>query len=236
MELDNIYNCDCLEGMRAIPDGSVDLIVTDVPYLCTSRGNSGTMSGYWATDKARSGKIFDNNNIKIEEYLPEFYRILKEGTHCYIMCNHVNLTHFLKVIDESKFHFTKCLIWDKCNKICGTYYMGQFEYILFIRKGGDRKVNDCGVGDILRYANKKTKMQDGTNLHDSEKPVDLMAMLVKQSSNEGDTVLDPFMGSASTAIACIREKRHFIGFELNKDYYDKACERIQNELSQPTLF
>ena len=63
-----------------------------------------------------------------------------------------------------------------------------------------------------------------------------MSYIVNASTKEGDTVLDPFMGSGTTAIAAIREKRKFIGFELNKEYYDKACKRIQLEMAQPSLF
>ena len=227
---------DCLEGMKMIPDGSVDLVATDVPYLCTSRGGSGTMSGYWTNDQARNGKIFDHNDIKIEEYLPEFYRILKEDTHCYIMCNNFNLIHFLKVIDDSPFHFTKCLIWDKCSKICGRYYMGQYEYIIMLRKGGDRPVNDCGMSDILSVPLHRDKNADGTNIHDSQKPVELFQTLIRQSTLKTQTVLDPFMGSGTTAVACLREKRHFIGFELNEKYYRKSLDRITAEKQYPTLF
>ena len=63
-----------------------------------------------------------------------------------------------------------------------------------------------------------------------------MSYIINASTKEGDTVLDPFMGSGTTAIACIREKRNFIGFELNKEYYDKACKRIQLEMAHPSLF
>ena len=63
-----------------------------------------------------------------------------------------------------------------------------------------------------------------------------MSYIINASTKEGDTVLDPFMGSGTTAIACIRENRNFIGFELNKEYYDKACKRIKMELAQPVLF
>ena len=72
--------------------------------------------------------------------------------------------------------------------------------------------------------------------HPTQKPVDLLRYLVRTYSNEGDTILDNCMGSGTTAVACIKEKRHFIGFELNKDYYDKACQRIDAEKRQLTLF
>ena len=73
-------------------------------------------------------------------------------------------------------------------------------------------------------------------LHPTQKPIDLISYLIRTYSNEGDTILDNCMGSGTTAIACIREKRNYIGFELNKEYYDKACKRIKQEQVQLTLF
>ena len=230
MELDKIYNEDCLVGMAMIPDGSVDLVVTDPPYLVGGRGGSGTMSGYWATAKARSGKIFDHNDIKIEQYLPEFYRVLKDDAHCYIMCNNLNLPHFFEVISNSEFKFIKLLAWDKQTKICGQWYMGQIEHIFMLRKGRGLPINHCGTSDLLSFHNKRDKNQDGTNIHDSQKPIGLMRVLVENSSQVGGTVLDPFMGSGTTAIACIQSNRHFIGFELDKQYYSVAVNRIQDAI------
>lgn len=237
MQLDTILNCDCLEGMKNISDGSIDLIATDPPYRVTSRGGvANTMSGYWVSEKARKGKIFDDNDIEIEEYLPHFYRVLKPDAHCYIMCNNLNLPHFFDVISKSDFHFVKLLVWDKVQAICGRYYMGQVEHIFLLRKGKDKPINDCGKSDLLSIPLQRDKDKQGNNIHDSQKPIKLFQVLVAMSSNEGQTVLDPFIGSGTTAIACIKEKRHFVGFELNKDYYEIACKRIKNEQAQLTLF
>lgn len=74
------------------------------------------------------------------------------------------------------------------------------------------------------------------DMHPTQKPVSLIQYLIRTYSNEGDTILDNCMGSGSTAIACIKEKRNFIGFELNKEYYDRACKRIKQEQAQLTLF
>ena len=141
----------------------VDMIFTDPPYRVTARGNAGNSGGMLQKSINRKGKVFEYNNIEIEDYLPKFYKILKETGHCYIMTNHKNLTHFLKVIDEWRdenghgFNFIKCLIWDKSNKIMGQYYMNQFEYIIFLRKGRGVKINHCGTSDIISVPNKKTK-------------------------------------------------------------------------------
>ena len=222
--------------MREIQNGSISCIATDPPYKVQSRGGYTTMSGFWAKDKARKGDIFEHNNIDIAEYLPEFYRVLAEDAHCYIMCNHFNLQHFFDVINESDFHFTKLLVWDKQTKICGTYYMGQVEFIFFLRKGKNKPINNCGTSDLLSFANKRDKNEDGTNIHDSQKPIGLMRTLIENSTDTDGIVLDPFMGSGTTALACMQSHRHYIGFELNKEYYDIACRRIAKELQQPTLF
>lgn len=87
---------------------------------------------------------------------------------------------------------------------------------------------------VLHFNSRKNK--DKFAFHPTQKPIDLIRYLVRTYSNEGDTILDNCMGSGTTAIACIREHRHFIGFELNEDYYEKACKRIAAEMAQPTLF
>lgn len=236
MNVNSIYNEDCIAGMRTIPDNFVDLVVTDPPYKCTPRGGSGTMSGYWTNSDTKKGRIFQHNDVEIEDYLPELFRVLKADAHCYIMCNNLNLPHFFDVINKSDFHFVKLLAWDKVNKICGRYYMGQIEHIIMLRKGNDKPINDCGLSDLLSYPNDKDKDVRGNNLHDSQKPTDLMRVLIYASSNEGDIVLDPFMGSGTTAVACIREKRNYIGYEIDKKYYNIACQRVDWEQRQLTLF
>lgn len=108
----------------------------------------------------------------------------------------------------------------------GTFYMSQFEYIMFFRKGKGVKINNCGTSDILSIPNKKTKGADGKNIHDTEKPVELMKILVENSSKVGEIVFDPFMGVGSTGIAALSIGRRFIGTEIDEKYYNIACERI----------
>lgn len=118
----------------------------------------------------------------------------------------------------------------------GTMYMNCFEYILFCWKGFQKPINMCGTADILKFPNIKTKSQDGTNIHDSQKPIGLMQTLIINSTNEGDVVLDSFLGSGTTAIAAIRSNRRYLGFEIDKKYYDVAQKRIDAEIRQLTLF
>ena len=222
-----LINGDCLNTLKNIPNESIDLIVTDPPYPTTSRGNAGNSGGMLQKDINKKGKVFTYNNINCKEYAPEFYRLLKDGSHCYVMTNHINLIDMLNTFTDVGFHFIKSLIWNKGNKIMGQYYMSQYEYILFFRKGKGKKINNCGTSDILSISNKKTKDKDGKNIHDTEKPVELMEVLVNNSSQENELVLDPFMGVGSTGIACIKNNRNFIGMELDEKYFDIAKNRIE---------
>jgi len=226
--LPNLINGECLVELKNIKDNSIDLIVTDPPYKITARGHAGNSGGMLQKKISMSGQVFKFNNIDCSEYAPEFYRILKDGSHCYVMTNHVNLIHMLNTFTGAGFHFIKSLIWDKGNKIMGQFYMSQYEYILFFRKGRGIKINHCGTSDILSVPNNKLKDDSGKNLHDTEKPVRLMEILIDNSSQIGGTVLDPFMGIGSTGIACKNLDRKFVGIELDKDYYDIAKQRIMN--------
>ncbi len=222
-----LYNKDCRECFEAIDNGNVDLIVTDPPYKITSRGNSGTTGGMLRKNISMKGQAFKYNCINVTEYASELYRILKDGGHLYIMTNHINLINMLNTFTDAGFHFIKSLIWDKGNKIVGRFYMSQFEYILFFRKGKGVRINNCGTSDILSVPNKKMKSADGKNLHDTEKPVELMQILIENSSQVGDIVFDPFMGIGATGIAAKRLKRRFIGAELDEIYFNIAKERIE---------
>lgn len=224
----NSIKCrDCLELIKEIPDKSIDLIVTDPPYRITARGNGGNSGGMFQKKEVNNGKVFKVNDLEIEDWLPEFYRVLKDGTHCYIMTNNKNITHYLSIIDSSPFHFIKNLIWVKDNKIMGQTYMSQFEYVIMLRKGKHKRINDCGQSDVLQIPNKKMKNLEGKTIHDTEKPIKLNEILIVNSSNEGDIVLDPFMGIGSCGVACVNTNRNFIGYELNEEYFNIAQNRLR---------
>ena len=223
-----LYHADCMAVMRQMPDESIDLIVTDPPYRCTARGGSGNMGGYWTNSNAKSGVIFQQNDISPKSYLPEFYRILKDGTHCYIMINHVNLIEMLNTATACGFKFIKSLIWNKNKQICGRFYMNCFEYILMFRKGASRDINNFSTPDILTVPVNKMKDADGNNLHDTEKPVALMKILIENSSNKGQTVFEPFAGIGATLVASDELGRKAIGCELDEKYCKVIPTRFGN--------
>jgi site-specific DNA-methyltransferase (adenine-specific) len=109
------------------------------------------------------------------------------------------------------------------------YYMDSHEYIIFCRKGKAKRINNCGTKSVLNVDNPRNKV------HPTEKPVELMEVLINNSSQEGELVLDPFMGSGTTAIACINNNRNYIGFELDKQYYDIANVRICKAINEHSI-
>ena len=230
-----LFNDDCLNILKNIPDESIDLVVTDCPYRIVSGGCSivenpqKEMGGIFnrrclsTMDNARSGKLFDNNDIEFSEWLPDLYRVLKDGTHCYIMINARNLKDLQVACESVGFGFQNLLVWDKGNTVFNKWYMNSFELVLMLRKGTARNINDMGTSNILRIPN-----IIGNKLHPTEKPIELMKVLISNSSGQNDVVLDPFMGTGSCGVACKELRRDFIGVEIDKKYFDIAKERIDN--------
>ena len=224
---------DCLELMKDIPDNSIDLIVTDPPYKLVAGGVTGKLSkritgvclDHNSIDTKNGNGNFKINNIKFSEWLPDCYRVLKDGGHCYIMVNDRNMQQLLNETETSGFKLLNILVWNKNNAMPNHWYMKNAEFILFLRKGIAKYINNQGSKQCMYFNNIKSK------LHPTEKPVELMSNFIENSTKIGDTVLDPFMGSGTTAIACINTGRNFIDFELDKHYCDIANERIRKALA-----
>lgn len=209
------------EGVR------VDAIITDPPYKTTARGRgkSTTTGGILNNKVFNSGKPF--NIVEIEEYIDKLYTILKDSGHCYIMTNNKNLPHFLDIATKSSFNYVKTLIWDKVSPLPNQFYMDRHEYIILLRKGKAVKVNNNSIASILTV--KSVKKNDlSYDKHLTEKPVELMEILISQSTKENEIVLDCFMGNGSTGVASKNLNRDFIGIELEKKYFDIAVDRINN--------
>lgn len=254
MDFDKIYNMDCLEGMKQIPDGSVDCIICDLPYGVLNKQNKG---GGW------------DSIIPLEPLWEQYLRITKPKAAIILFCQGM-FTAQLMMSQPKLWKYN--LVWEK-NRGTGflnakrmpmryhediaILYREQPTYNPQMWKGKpnhSRGSNNASVSGNC-YGNVKGKPTDdlsgmkypksilcfdkeknANTFHPTQKPVELIRYLVRTYSNEGDTILDNCMGSGTTAIACIKEKRHFIGFELNKEYFDKAQKRIQSEFSQPTFF
>lgn len=238
-ELENkIINADCMDILKQLPDKCVDLIVTDCPYHIVHKGGGGRCESRWKTqgqlanyENTKNGKMFSFNEIKFEEWLPELYRVLKNDTHCYIMINSRNLSQLQNIAEQVGFKFQNLLIWKKNNATPNKFYMQQCEFILMLKKGKERWIKNLGDKNFFDINNPV-----GNKLHPTEKPIELMKIFVRNSSNENDLVLDPFSGSGTTAIACHRLKRRFICIEKDPEYWAKSVERLKAEQAQLQLF
>lgn len=167
-----------------------------------------------AAKDVRAGKMFHYNNIAFSEWLPEVYRVLKKGTHCYIMVNGRNLAQLQNAAEQTGFVFQNILVWDNGNCTPNKYYMQSCEFILLLSKRPSRKINNMGSKNIISIPN-----IIGKKGHPTEKPVELLEHIIENSSNVGDFVLDPFAGIATTLSAAANLKRRFIGFEIDERYF-----------------
>lgn len=266
IELDTLYNMDCLDGMKSIPDDSVDAIICDLPYGVLHKAN----------EKAQWDRL-----IPLELLWEQYLRVAKQTAPIILFCQGMFTAQLL--MSQPKI-WRYNLVWEKgratgflnANRMpmrshedIAVFYRSQPTYNPQMRAGNrhsrgngvHKQTNQCygqfkeskqKVGATYDYAHIKVVEPTGECFpmsvlhfdkehcndawHPTQKPVDLLRYLIRTYTNEGDTVLDNCMGSGTTAVACIKEKRHWIGFELNRDYFDRACQRIDTEKRQLTLF
>ena len=213
---------DCLERMKEIPDGSVDLCVSDIPYKITGGGK-----GDGVNSKRPSGILSENTQLmdvpKFEDWLPELYRVMKDGSHIYLMCNFKNLNDLMNKTQQVGFKHINLLVWEKNNCTPSQFYMKNCEYTLLLRKGKSKYINNIGDSKTVHKFNNII----GNKVHPTEKPVDLMQFYIENSSNISDVILDMFSGSCSTGVACLNTNRKDIMIEKCEKYFDIGAKRME---------
>ena len=258
-----LYKGDCLEVMKDIPDGSVDLVVTSPPYdnLRTYNGTLNWNEDIW------------------QRVIEELYRVIADGGVVVWVVGDATIkgsetgTSFKQALyfKEAGFNLHDTMIWEKKNPMpnSSNRYLQTFEYMFIFSKGSPKKFTPILV-DCLHAGKKASRTiisVDGTRKHQSlkgrykdkkkmsnifryvvgslkEKEIKHPAKFSKELahdhiiswSNEGDTVLDPFMGSGTTGVACVNTNRNFIGIELDETYFNIAEERIEKHTKQERLF
>lgn len=216
-----LYLGDCLEVMKDIPDGSVDMVLTDPPYRTISGGKKSNVS-LSKSMGGNNGKVFKHNDISFSMWVPEVFRILKDNSHGYFMINFMNLFALQKELTKSGFKIHNLLVWQKNTCTASRWYMKNAEYTLFARKGAAKAINDPSSKVVHSFNNPRDKR------HPTEKPVGLMEYYIENSSTNLDTVFDPFMGSGTTGVAAKKLNRKFIGIELDEMYFNIAKDRIDD--------
>ena len=232
MELNRIYNEDCIAGINKLLDKSVDLIVTDPPYLHVKGGMKSKKYnvGTWKDNSDMVTKMSDFDKIKIYEFLNASIPKMKK-VNMYVFCSKLQLLHYFEYLSEHKKLKFDLLVWDKVKYSMKStkFYTSDIEYIVRIYEPGVslRKVfvEDGSKSDIALYLKKQSYSQPKGE-HGTMKPVEMLMNFINVASDENQLILDPFMGSGSTAIAEMKTGRNFIGFELDETYYNLANERI----------
>ena len=221
LPINTIFHDDFLAN--TLPNESIDLVVTDPPYKTITGGNNnGKYSKRPCGMLSNNTKLFAHQKISISDWMPQIFRVLKNGSHCYIFSNALNLREMLNESDEAGFKLHNLLVWQKNNCTPSQYYMKNCEYILFLRKGKAKWINDIGGSKTVHQFNNII----GEKLHPCEKPTELLKMYIQNSSNETDIVLDPFVGAGSTMLAAIELNRRYIGYEIDENYYEITKNRI----------
>jgi site-specific DNA-methyltransferase (adenine-specific) len=208
-----IAQADAVAWLRSLPASSVDLIITDPPYESLEKHRSIGTTTRLKHSKASSNdwfQIFPND--RFGELLPELYRVLKKDRHFYLFCDAETMFVVKPLAEAAGFRFWKPLVWDKQKIGMGYHYRSRCEFILFFEKG-KRKLKDLGIPDVLAYP----RVFRG---YPTEKPVGLSEILIGQSSEKAEVVIDPFMGSGSVGLAAMNQGCGFWG----NDILDEAVE------------
>ena len=215
-----LFNGDCLDLLARMEEGCIDLLVTDPPYKTISGGDSGNRpKGMLSGNR----KLFKHqSDIEIHDWMPLVFKVLKEESHAYIFTNSLNLKEMLDESEKAGFQLHNILVWEKNNCTPSQFYMKNCEYVLFLRKGKAKWINNIGASKTVHQFNNIL----GKKTHPCEKPVDLLRFYIENSSKEGDIVLDPFMGTGSCGEACVQTGRRFLGIEKDETYFNLAKERL----------
>ena len=228
MELNKIYNEDCIEGMKNISDNSIDLIVTDPPYLVKYKTGRRKDKSHKFTKEI----LNDDNEQLLKDYIKECHRIMKNDTAMYMFCSS-NKVDFFKQELEKYFTIKNMIIWVKNSHTAGDLQsaFGRKYEIVFLVNKGRSKFNGTRLTDVWEFKRVAGKGQ----LHQNQKPVEMIEQCIEKHSNENDVVFDGFMGSGTTAIACINTNRNYIGFELDEEYYETSTKRINNHVEDKQI-
>ena len=232
----NIYNVDCYEAIKKIPDKSVDLVYIDIPYLYDSGGD---VSNDKSPVRQRIAKV---RNVYLQDIsdgidynlLNDLCRIMKY-IYIYIWCSKKQILDLLKYFVDNKNCNFEILTWNKTNPTPATNntFLPDIEYCLFFREKGC-KLNDGYELKSKWYINPINKKDKDLFDHPTIKPLELVKRHILHSTQENHVVLDCFLGSGTTAVACKETNRQYIGFEINEEYFKIAQDRL-NGISQKEI-
>lgn len=239
MKTNIIYQEDCIAGLKRLPDNSIDLIVTDPPYMISQPGHKLRRKGHsditldfgeWDHFKSE-GEFFEFT----ESWFKECCRVLKSKGWIFIFFDKLKLGYFdLYLARKYSIKSKTVYAWLKTNAAPSfrkANWLSSSEFIWVGCKNKSRIKNYLTHKEMYNYILTPNKSIYGETIHPTEKPKNVIERFIKSSSNVGDIVLDPFIGSGTTAVVCKNLHRRYIGFESNPEYYKIAIKRIKQSNS-----
>lgn len=212
----DLYNNDCMKILPTLDNKSVDLVVTDIPYGEVNRKHGSLRK----LDKGKADII----TFDLDIFVSELARVTKGSI--YIFCGTEQVSNIRKILVQNKMS-TRLCIWEKTNPSPmngDKIWLSGIECCVFGRFP-NATFNEHCKNTVFRYPCGRNK------LHPTQKPLELIEKLVLASSNEGDTVFDPCMGSGTTGVACKKNNRKFIGIEMDREFYNIASHRIESDVA-----
>ena len=238
--LNKIFNCDCLFGLQHIPDHSIDCVITDPPY---NLGNIAKNRGYHLQSFRENNFVnaeWDNSSGEVWHNLMRdvfyfFSKKVKVGGNIVIFCSSFKVGELFKLAEKFGLYYKTTGVWHKTNPMprnMNLHFVCSNEFwIHFVNQKRTGTFNNNGKLLLDFFTCSLPSKKERENLvHPTQKPLAVIVPLIKILSNVGDTVLDCFAGSGTTAVAAIQTGRNFIGFETNKNYCDFANFRIERIL------
>ena len=244
--MNKIYNQDCIDGMKTIPDGKMDLIVTDPPFAINFKAKKANYN------RTASRVLSGYNEITKENYyeftlnwMSQCFRILKESGGMYVFSGWNNLADILNAIEEIGFITVNHIIWKyQFGVVTNRKFVTSHYHCLYICKNDKKrkffpykrfsKEAKNNEGRSLHYKDKedvweiKREYWTGDEKTPTKLPAEIIKKILQYSSEEGDLVFDPFLGSGQTAVVSKLLKRNYIGFEIVKEYFDFISKRLKS--------
>ncbi len=225
----NIYNVDSYKAIKDIPNKSIDLVYIDIPYEIAGNGGGcfGEKNREYHAEYYKVSTNTNNMDLGIDySILDQLCRVMKR-IYIYIWCSKQQIPTLLNYF-LNKGCYYDLFTWHKTNPIptCNNKYLSDTEYCLIFREAGTSVNNGSFKTKSKYYISSVNKLDKELYKHPTIKPLEMVKNHILNSTNENDLVLDCFLGSGTTAMACKELNRRYIGFEINKEYYNIALDRL----------